>query len=123
MEKYIDVDKHSEDIKTEIYRYMNIYDDMLPTSSRFLEYIRKYPKTTFFEVTGKYKNRLDLISKEIYGTYHLWWFLGLFNDIIDPDNFGSKIYYIPRNILFDIFEEFSKYGGNKISEENLNKMF
>jgi len=123
MEKYIDVDKHSEDIKTEIYRYMKIYDDMLPTSSRFLEYIRKYPKTTFFEVTGKYKNRLDLISKEIYGTYHLWWFLGLFNDIIDPDNFGSKIYYIPRNVLFDIFEEFSKYGENKVSEENLNKMF
>ena len=123
MEKYIEVDKHSEDIKTEIYRYMEIYDDMLPTNSRFLEYIRKYPKTTFFEVTGKYKNRLDLISKEIYGTYHLWWFLGLYNDIIDPDNFGSKIYYISRNTLFEIFEEFSKYGANKISKENLDKMF
>jgi len=110
--------------KYSLYRYMPVYNDMLPTNSVFQAYLKKYPKTTFFKVEGKYKNRLDLISKELYGTPHLWWFLAMFNNIIDPDNFDlNKVYYIEYNILSDIFEKFKKYGENKINKELKEFMF
>jgi len=107
-----------------LYNYMEVYNDILPSNSIFKNYINKYPKKDFFEVTSKNKDRLDLISREIYGTPHLWWFLAMFNNIINPDKIEKHIiYYIPLNILKDIFSKFYKKGCNKIDTEVKNKMF
>jgi len=102
--------------KFSLYNYLEVYNDLLPSNSLFMSYIQKYPKTTFFSVDGKYRNRLDLISREIYESPQLWWFLALFNNIIDPDDWDlGRIYYIEPSILYSIFDEFKDKGCNKIN--------
>jgi len=110
--------------KYSLYRYLEVYNDLLPSNSIFLAFLKRYPKQTYFKAEGKYANRLDLISREIYDTPHLWWFLGLFNNIVDPDNFNNTlIYYIEPNILFDIFEKFDGYGKNVVDKDVKEKIF
>ena len=109
------VDTYEE--MTEIYNYITIVNDMLPADNFFIDFLRKYPKTNIFKV-GNFKNRLDLISKEIYGTPHFWWLIAFMNDIIDPDNFDLKeVKYIAPTNLYDILLEFRKFGGNYVTPE------
>ena len=107
----------------ELYNYMPVINDMLPVTSTFQKYLEKYPKNHVFKVPANYKNRIDLISRELYGTSHLWWFLCLYNNIINPDNFDlTEIYYIPKTDLMIIFDEFKgKYGAmNKVEKDLIN---
>ena len=110
--------------KYSLYQYLEVYNDLLPSNSIFMAFLKKYPKNDFFKIDGKYKNRLDLISKEVYGTPHLWWFLALYNGIIDPDNFDlNKVYFIKQNILFDVLEKFKGKGANKVNVEIRDLIF
>lgn len=101
----------------EIYNYLPVINDILPVTSIFQKYISKYPKSNTLKLSSNLKNRIDLISKEIYGTPHLWWIICLYNNIIDPEKFDlNEVYYIPKINLLSIFDEFKgKYDAmNKV---------
>ena len=41
------------------------------------------PNDRYFQVTKPYAHRPDIISKEFYGTEHLYWIIALANNMID----------------------------------------
>jgi len=64
-----------DDIK--IYDIWNVYEVI----ERYVGDIKYYDE---FVVPTHLAKRWDLIANEYYGTPNLWWFIYLFNSIIDP---------------------------------------
>ena len=48
--------------------------------------IKKSEDDTYFMVTEKYENRLDLIAHEKYSQSKLWWVIALANDLPDAQH-------------------------------------
>lgn len=69
-----------------------------------IKQIKAFPYQNTIDVTIDLKNRLDLISyKEYNGVTYLWWYIAMYNDIIDPLDFNNSYLYIPDiNALQDM---------------------
>lgn len=61
-----------------------------------IEKIRSFPYQNTIDVTAELRNRLDLISyREYNGVTYLWWYIAIYNNIIDPFKFDNPYLYIP----------------------------
>ena len=60
----------------------------------------------------KYKNRLDLLSYDLYSTTDLWWILGIYNDIINPMNFDIPL--LSYSDYDDIIELIKRHTPNEL---------
>lgn len=93
-------------IDTNITSYMKTSNGIIPATSPLHKDLLGIPKIKFVQVDLRVKNRLDLISYELYKNYQLWWVLMLFNDIINPDKWDNNvIYYIEPNQLLSLLEK------------------
>lgn len=71
------------------------------------EFIKKLKSINYSASTLNSNQLLDQLSHKHYGTELLWWIIALYNDIIDPINYGSIEVKIPdlsavENLLLEV---------------------
>lgn len=68
----------------------------LVRDDEIIQLIKSFSYQNIIDVTIDLKNRLDLISHQEYGVTYLWWYIAVYNSIIDPLNFKNDYLYIPE---------------------------
>ena len=76
----------------------NIYDE-----NWIQKFIDESNEDTYFVVTQREENRLDIIADDYYGTARYWWVIALANYIIDPFtlSIGTKLRIPPLLSLYN----------------------
>lgn len=84
--RYYNIDKDNEPLSR--YKHLSRIEE---DGFNYIETVNplKIPKNStdsYFKVTKKYENRLDLISYKFYNTVLLWWVIAKASNILDPLN-------------------------------------
>lgn len=102
---------------------LNLFNILKDTTTReyFLNIFRTYvinaqaQSSVLFYLTHEVDNAEfpDTISMKYYGTPHLWWVIGLFNDIKNPfEEFdtGSNLRILKPSYLYQLLQEIQLVG-------------
>lgn len=75
---------------------IGLYDMFRPTIEA--KKIKAYEKKPWVIVRGR---SLFQIAYDLYGDAGWWIFLAYFNDLVDPFNLPSELYFVPRGDLYN----------------------
>ena len=75
--------------------------------TKYLSMVSQVTSYTQYQIEEKFEGRLDLISYNFYETPDLWWFIGIFNGIVNPvleTTVGSTIRIPDRNQIDNLLQ-------------------
>lgn len=65
------------------------------TSKPVMDWAKKLDTKQEVSVSDRYKNRLDNLSHDLYGTTELWWIIAIINEIVNPMDFKNSSLKVP----------------------------
>lgn len=92
-----------------VYAIETIFPDGDMLVPSLIQSINALPTAQEVIVSERYKNRLDLVSYDYYGTTDLWWLIGLYNNIDDPTNMDEDIIKLMLPSITEITSLLNEY--------------